>query len=121
MYSGQTQVSQDDFHSYIKAGLDLSIHGLGERTPSVDEPQSNTNEMDISSKSLTNISDSQNLMLSETFSMNQNNLDSSTSLLSKIQCHKCNYSTKNKCNIKKHIKSVHEQVKFPCNTRNFIT
>ena len=46
MYSGQTQVPQDDFRSFIKAGLDLSIQGLGEGTASGNELQPNKIEME---------------------------------------------------------------------------
>ena len=31
-----------------------------------------------------------------------------------IKCEKCDYKTKDRSNLKKHVMAVHDQVKFPC-------
>ena len=138
MYSGQAEIAQDDLDSFMKAGLDLAIRGLEERKPNADkrnvyeisEPDRNDmedlstenasigNEPPMESQELgvqhqSNVM-TDNISLVDTSYIAQDVCDISMDV-SKFQCDECQYSTKYKSNLKKHIKSVHEHVKLSCN------
>ena len=120
MYCGQTEVSQDDLNSFMKAGLDLGIKGLSENLPfredmnTLEYPTFDSNKQFKNVKEDVSSVNEQTLELYTSDTIIDSNESEGPLPDENYHCENCNYASKYKHNLNKHVKSIHEGVKYPC-------
>ena len=135
MYLGQAEVAQEDLQSFMNSAQDLGIKGLTEIASSVDakpempsqetvgrneivqenyehsDTNDQTNELDLTEDSHYQTKGFETLT-NETFGQEYGNDEV-------FRCSQCNYQTRNKSHLRRHINSIHEGQKYPCDQCNY--
>jgi len=127
IYLGRAEVEQEDLQQFMDSAKDLEIQGLAE-IPFSAETKSKTLDKKVFSRNeivtegyehSETIEDVNYVDQTETQHEEFKNGETLQSNSEALQCSKCNYQTRKRQHLRRHIDSIHEGKKYPCDQCNY--